>query len=196
MFLRSGCWRRHFAELCQHPPCEQKQTTKMQDSYLRLVNGQTGEERVERGPAAARPDKNGTEAHKRGKGARMQKASDKLPDWPALCFEVVVPMPVETAPEGKQKAVYVDSQTAVKVLNRQHHCVGPNVLSSTCLVAPPHVPPEPSVSGRQSGQQRLDTTQGVFIPLPYERILETQRKILVLPHQDGHGQLVKRRGKI
>lgn len=66
---------------------------------------------------------------------------------------VVVPMPVETAPEGKQKAVYVDSQTAVKVLNRQ------------------------------SGQQRLDTTQGVFIPLPYERILETQRKILVLPHQ-------------
>ena len=32
--------------------------------------------------------------------------------------EVVVPMPVETAPEGKQKAVYVDSQTAVKVLNR------------------------------------------------------------------------------
>jgi len=87
------------------------------DSYLRLVNGQTGEERVERGPA------------------------------------VVVPMPVETAPEGKQKAVYVDSQTAVKVLNRQ------------------------------SGQQRLDTTQGVFIPLLYERILETQRKILVLPHQ-------------
>ena len=32
--------------------------------------------------------------------------------------EVVVPEPVETAPDGKQKAVYVDSQTAVKVLNR------------------------------------------------------------------------------
>ena len=37
----------------------------------------------------------------------------------ALVTEVVVPEPVETAPEGKQKAVYVDSQTAVKVLNRR-----------------------------------------------------------------------------
>jgi len=66
---------------------------------------------------------------------------------------VVVPTPVETAPDGKQKAVYIDSQTAVKVLNRRN------------------------------GQQRLDDTTGVFVPQPYERILETQRKILVLPHQ-------------
>ena len=40
------------------------------------------------------------------------------------------------------------------------------------------------LSHRQTGQQRLDETQGVFIPLPYERILQIQRKILVLPHQD------------
>ena len=31
---------------------------------------------------------------------------------------MVVPEPVETAPDGKQHAVYVDTRTAVKVLNR------------------------------------------------------------------------------
>ena len=77
-FLRSGCWRRHFASSKVVHGCEQEQTSKLQDSYLRLVNGQTGEERVERGPAAARPDK----SEQRGKwpkplkGGRMQKASN------------------------------------------------------------------------------------------------------------------------
>ena len=33
--------------------------------------------------------------------------------------EVVVPEPVESAPDGKQRAVYVDSQTAVRVVDRQ-----------------------------------------------------------------------------
>jgi len=87
------------------------------DSYLRLVNKQTGQERIMTGPS------------------------------------VVVPEPVETTPDGKQKAVYIDTQTSVKVLNRQ------------------------------TGQQRLDSTTGVFVPAPYERILEIVKKILVLPHQ-------------
>mmetsp|Transcript_33245 Transcript_33245/g.79656 ORF Transcript_33245/g.79656 Transcript_33245/m.79656 type:complete len:633 (-) Transcript_33245:169-2067(-) len=77
---------------------------------------------------------------------------------------VVVPEPVESAPDGKQRAVYVDSQTAVRVVDRQ------------------------------TGQQRLDETAGTFIPLPYERILEVQQKTLVLPHQacvtrDVHGSV-------
>lgn len=33
--------------------------------------------------------------------------------------EVVVPEPVESAPDGKQRAVYVDSQTAVRVVDRR-----------------------------------------------------------------------------
>lgn len=51
----------------------------------------------------------------------------------------------------------------------------------------PLLDPFPSEScGRQTGQQRLDSTTGVFVPAPYERILEIVKKILVLPHQDGH----------
>ncbi len=46
-----------------------------------------------------------------------------------------------------------------------------------------HLPP------RQTGQQRLDSTTGVFVPAPYERILEIVKKILVLPHQDGNKNL-------
>ena len=85
-FLRSGCWRRHFASSKVVRGCEQEQTSKLQDSYLRLVNGQTGEERVERGPAAARPDKR----EQRGKVAQALKvggcrklATHALPDWHA-----------------------------------------------------------------------------------------------------------------
>lgn len=66
---------------------------------------------------------------------------------------VVVPDYTETAPDGKQKAVYIDTLTAVKLENRT------------------------------TGQQRLYETVGVFVPQPYERILEIMHKILVLPHQ-------------
>lgn len=38
--------------------------------------------------------------------------------------QVVVPEPVETTPDGKQKAVYIDTQTSVKVLNRQDSTPG------------------------------------------------------------------------
>mmetsp|Transcript_22081 Transcript_22081/g.39595 ORF Transcript_22081/g.39595 Transcript_22081/m.39595 type:complete len:627 (-) Transcript_22081:145-2025(-) len=66
---------------------------------------------------------------------------------------VVVPDPSEEAEAGVEQAIFLTSQTAVKVLNRT------------------------------SGQQRLIDTEGVFFPEPYERVLEVQNKIRVLPHQ-------------
>ncbi|CAK9114501.1 unnamed protein product [Durusdinium trenchii] len=66
----------------------------------------------------------------------------------------VVPGPSEEAPGGgKQKAVFLTDQQAVVVLNRT------------------------------SGQRRLETTNGVFIPEAYERVLEVRTKYLVLTHQ-------------
>eukprot|EP00440_Ansanella_granifera_P048696 gb/GFBE01052761.1/.p1 GENE.gb/GFBE01052761.1/~~gb/GFBE01052761.1/.p1 ORF type:complete len:632 (+),score=178.25 gb/GFBE01052761.1/:1-1896(+) len=77
---------------------------------------------------------------------------------------LVVPGPNEIAPDGKKQAVFLNSQTAVRVLNRQ------------------------------TGQQRLEDSSGVFFPLPYEQVLEVQTKIRVLPHQaavtrDIHGNV-------
>lgn len=66
---------------------------------------------------------------------------------------VLVPDPSETAPEGKQKSVFVDQQTAVRVENRV------------------------------DGQQRLAEQNGVFAPSAYERIKEVQSLIRVSPHQ-------------
>eukprot|EP00930_Biecheleria_cincta_P024083 TRINITY_DN17288_c0_g1_i1.p1 TRINITY_DN17288_c0_g1~~TRINITY_DN17288_c0_g1_i1.p1 ORF type:complete len:798 (-),score=164.69 TRINITY_DN17288_c0_g1_i1:330-2723(-) len=66
---------------------------------------------------------------------------------------VVVPDPSEEAPEGKNRSVYVDQQTAVRVENRV------------------------------DGQQRLSTQAGVFAPSEYERIKEVQTLIRVLPSQ-------------
>ena len=47
----------------------------------------------------------------------------------------------------------------------------------------PHLRCHAARCARTTGQQRLHETVGVFVPQPYERILEIMHKILVLPHQ-------------
>jgi len=64
-----------------------------------------------------------------------------------------VPQPSETAPGGIKKAAFLDTDTAVLVLNRT------------------------------SGQQRLVTKRGVFFPEADEEIIATQELIRVLPHE-------------
>jgi len=64
-----------------------------------------------------------------------------------------VPTPSEKSPLGIKKAVFLDTDTAVLVLNRV------------------------------TGQQRLVTQKGVFFPEADEEILETRELIRVLPHE-------------
>lgn len=64
-----------------------------------------------------------------------------------------VPKPSETAPAGIKKAAFLDTDTAVLVLNRT------------------------------SGQQRLVSKRGVFFPEAEEQIIETRELIRVLPHE-------------
>jgi len=64
-----------------------------------------------------------------------------------------VPKPSESAPTGIKKAAFIDTDTAVLVLERT------------------------------SGQQRLITTRGVFFPEADEQIIETRELIRVLPHE-------------
>jgi len=64
-----------------------------------------------------------------------------------------VPKPSETTPAGIKKAAFIDTDTAVLVLNRT------------------------------SGQQRLVTKRGVFFPQADEEIIATQELVRVLPHQ-------------
>lgn len=75
-----------------------------------------------------------------------------------------IPDPLEQAMEGKQRATFLDLDTAALVLNRG------------------------------TGQQRLVTEKGVFIPSPYEQVLEKRQLIRVLPHEamvvrDAGGQV-------
>ncbi|CAE7409161.1 chlP [Symbiodinium necroappetens] len=65
----------------------------------------------------------------------------------------VVPEPNEEAEDGVQKAVFLTDQQAVVVLNRT------------------------------SGQRRLETTNGVFFPEAYEKVLEVRTKYVVLTNQ-------------
>lgn len=64
-----------------------------------------------------------------------------------------MPEPLEQTIEGKQRATFLDLDTAALVLNRA------------------------------TGQQRLVTEKGVFIPSPYEQVLEKRPLIRVLPHE-------------
>jgi len=64
----------------------------------------------------------------------------------------IVPSPLEIT-DGKKRAAFLTSQTAVIVLNRN------------------------------DGQQRLETTPGVFIPQQYEEVRSMPSKIRVLAHQ-------------
>jgi len=66
---------------------------------------------------------------------------------------VVVPDPSEVAEAGVEQAVFLTSQTAVKVLYRT------------------------------TGQQSLVDSEGVWVPDAYEQVMEVQTKIRVLPHQ-------------
>jgi len=97
------------------------------DDYLRLVDRQTGRERVLRGPQA------------------------------------VVPLPTEYQLTGPQKAIYVDTETAVVVQNRN------------------------------DGRQRLVTELGIFAPSDGEEVLGTRSLYRVSPHEavlvrEGSGQ--------
>lgn len=67
--------------------------------------------------------------------------------------QAFVPKPYEITLEGKQRAIFLDLDTAALVLNRS------------------------------SGEQRLITQRGVFVPSPYEQILEKRELIRVLPHE-------------
>eukprot|EP00930_Biecheleria_cincta_P082437 TRINITY_DN7216_c0_g3_i1.p1 TRINITY_DN7216_c0_g3~~TRINITY_DN7216_c0_g3_i1.p1 ORF type:complete len:962 (-),score=98.92 TRINITY_DN7216_c0_g3_i1:244-3129(-) len=67
--------------------------------------------------------------------------------------EAVVPDAMELVPEGIQKGVSVNENTAVLVLNKA------------------------------TGQQRLITTRGIFIPEPHDHVVESRQKLQVLPHQ-------------
>lgn len=78
--------------------------------------------------------------------------------------QTFVPLPAESAPEGVQRAVYLDTDTAVIVLNRV------------------------------TGQLRLVTEKGVFMPGAYEKINATRELIRVLPQEavvvrDANGTL-------
>ena len=75
--------------------------------------------RLENTPHIFPPNLGVQKKKKKKKRTRFSSAVVSATEVCSISTEVVVPMPVETAPEGKQKAVYVDSQTAVKVLNRQ-----------------------------------------------------------------------------
>eukprot|EP00930_Biecheleria_cincta_P039314 TRINITY_DN27035_c0_g1_i1.p1 TRINITY_DN27035_c0_g1~~TRINITY_DN27035_c0_g1_i1.p1 ORF type:complete len:635 (+),score=142.91 TRINITY_DN27035_c0_g1_i1:98-2002(+) len=66
---------------------------------------------------------------------------------------MLVPEPWEVYPDGIQEAAKINSQTGVLVLDRS------------------------------TGQQRLETTRGVFIPQPYESVLAIQQKQVVLPNE-------------
>jgi len=82
----------------------------------------------------------------------------------------VIPDVMEQAPNGTEKAVIIDDDVAVLVLDKH------------------------------SGEQRLESTKGVFVPGPYERILSQQTLIRVLPHQavvvrDAKGYMDVRSGQ-
>jgi len=66
---------------------------------------------------------------------------------------MLVPEPEEIYPEGIQVAAKINAQTGVMVLSRS------------------------------TGQQRLVTTLGVFIPMEYETVLSIQQKHVVLPNE-------------
>jgi regulator of protease activity HflC (stomatin/prohibitin superfamily) len=66
---------------------------------------------------------------------------------------VVIPDPAEHTLQGKQRATFLDVDTAALVLDRT------------------------------TGQQRLVTATGVFMPSPYEQVLEKRTLIRVLPHE-------------
>lgn len=85
--------------------------------YVRLLDKQTGEERVVIGPTT------------------------------------LVPLPTEHAPHGMQRGVNVDTDTAVLVLRKS------------------------------TGEQRLVTEEGVFIPGAYEEVQQERSLIHVEPHE-------------
>jgi len=87
------------------------------DEYIRLMDENTGAERIERGP------------------------------------KTFVPSTTEVYPEGVQKAKFLDTETAILVLNEF------------------------------TGQERLVAERGVFFPKPEEEILEERKLIRVLPHE-------------
>lgn len=67
--------------------------------------------------------------------------------------QTFIPGPYEEAPDGLQQAIFIDTDAALLVLNRQ------------------------------SGQRRLVDTSGLFTPAAYEVILEVQYLIRVSPHE-------------
>jgi regulator of protease activity HflC (stomatin/prohibitin superfamily) len=81
-----------------------------------------------------------------------------------------VPLPEEFAPDGPQKAIFIDADTALVVLNRN---TGVRTLIE---------------------RSNLATSMGGYILKPYETIIAERKRIIVLPHEaviirDWQGQL-------
>lgn len=87
------------------------------DEYIILVEGETGTERVLKGP------------------------------------QTVVPTPTETSPKGKQKTVFLDTDSAALVVDKT------------------------------TGMQGLVAKQGVYFPKAYQEVVEVRALIHVLPHE-------------
>jgi len=67
--------------------------------------------------------------------------------------QTITPTPTETAPKGKQQAVFLDTDSAALVLDKT------------------------------TGMEKLVTQQGVFFPGAYQEVLEVRSLIHVLPHE-------------
>jgi len=110
-----------------------KKTVLKKEEYINLVDGETGKERVLKGP------------------------------------NTVVPTPTESSPKGKQQAVFLDTDSAVLIVDKT------------------------------TGLQKLVKEQGVFVPDAYQEVVDVRPLIHVLPHeavieQDAKGLYTVRTG--
>jgi regulator of protease activity HflC (stomatin/prohibitin superfamily) len=87
------------------------------DEYINLVEGETGTERVLKGP------------------------------------QTLVPTPTETYPKGKQRAVFLDTDSAALILDKT------------------------------TGMEKLVVEQGVFFPGAYQEVIDVRSLIHVFPHE-------------
>merc|ERR1719326_997261 len=87
------------------------------DEYINLVEGETGTERVLKGP------------------------------------QTLTPTPTETYPKGKQRAVFLDTDSAALILDKT------------------------------TGMEKLVSKQGVFFPGAYQEVIEVRPLVHVFPHE-------------
>jgi len=140
------------------------------EQYAVLKSGLTGEPRHESGPQLLHPGIYDTVEEVRPKIVLEKDQYIRLVDEVTGSERVVrgpwtfVPNPLEGAPNGTERTLYLDTDLAALVLNRS------------------------------TGQQHLVTAKGSYAPGPYEEILEVRPLVHVLPHEavivrDALGQL-------